>query len=45
MQQKLKPLQAEIPDELVAEISTLYDLGLEPYEVDYIISQKQKMRG
>jgi len=45
MQQKLKPLQSEIPDELVAEISTLYDLGLEPYEVEYLLSQKQKRRG
>jgi hypothetical protein len=44
MQQKLKPLQADIPDGLVAEVSTLYDLGLEPYEVDYILSQKQRMR-
>jgi len=42
MQQKLKPLQSEIPDELVAEVSTLYDLGLEPYEVEYILSLRNK---
>lgn len=41
MQTKLKPLQ-EIPDELVAEVSTLYDMGLESYEVDYILSLRTK---
>ena len=41
MQQKLKPLQ-EIPDELIAEVSTLYDLGLESYEVDYILSIRNR---
>jgi len=41
MQQRLKPLQ-DVPDELVTEVSTLYDLGLESYEVDYILSLKNK---
>jgi len=41
MQQKLKPLQ-NLPDGLVAEVSTLYDMGLEAYEVEYIISLRTK---
>lgn len=36
-----KTLQ-ELPDELVAEISTLYDMGLESYEVEYIISLRNQ---
>lgn len=36
-----KPLQ-ELPDELVAEVSTLYDLGIESYEVEYIISLRNQ---
>ena len=41
MQQKLKPLQ-NVPEELIAEVSTLYDLGLESYEVEYILSLRTK---
>ena len=41
MKQNLKPLQ-NVPDELVAEVSTLYDLGIESYEVEYIISLRTK---
>lgn len=40
MQQKLA-LQ-NVPDELVSEVSTLYDLGLESYEVEYILSLRTK---
>jgi hypothetical protein len=38
MKQNLKPLQEEMPEELVAEISRLYELGVESYEVEYILS-------
>ena len=36
-----KPFQ-ELPDELVAEVSMLYDLGLESYEVDFIVDLKKQ---
>jgi hypothetical protein len=41
---KMKNLKhsEELPDELIAEVSTLYDLGLESYEVEYIISLRNK---
>ena len=38
MKQNLKPLQDEMPNELVAEVSRLYELGVESYEVEYILS-------
>lgn len=41
MKQNLIPLQ-NVPDELVAEVSTLYDLGLESYEVEYILSLRKR---
>jgi hypothetical protein len=41
MEQRLKPLQ-DLPDELVAEVSALYDLGIESYEVEYILSLRTK---
>lgn len=41
MQQKLKPLQ-ELPDGMLAEVSTLYDMGIEAYEVEYLISLRNK---
>jgi hypothetical protein len=44
MQQKLRTLQGNLPDELVSEVSKLYEMGLEPYEVEYIISQKTRLR-
>ena len=42
MQQKLKPLQSEIPNELVAEVSALYEAGVESYEIDYLLSLRRK---
>jgi hypothetical protein len=41
MQQRLKPLQ-DVPEEMIAEVSTLYELGLESYEVDYILSLRNR---
>jgi hypothetical protein len=37
---KLKRLQ-EFPEELRYEISTLYNLGIESYEVEYLLSRKK----
>jgi len=37
---KLKKFQ-EFPDGLRYEISTLYWLGVEPYEVEYLLSRRK----
>jgi hypothetical protein len=42
MKQKLKPLQNTMPEELRNEVSTLYRLGIESYEVEYILSLRNK---
>jgi hypothetical protein len=39
---KISKASRELPDELVAEVSTLYDMGIESYEVEYIIYLKTK---
>lgn len=41
MKQYLNSFQ-DVPDELIAEVSTLYDLGIESYEVEYIISLRTR---
>ena len=36
--------KTELPKELKKEISVLYDLGLENYEVEYLVYLKRKAR-
>jgi len=41
MKQNIKSLQ-ELPEELKSELLTLYNLGIESYEVEYILSIKKE---
>ena len=42
MKIELKIDKKEVPEELTKEISILYELGLEEYEIEYIIYLKTK---